>query len=212
MISANTKILKSADFEEYQYTKKIVSKAIIEAERIIKEAASVKQEAEQNANKIIEGAELIRKGSFKKGYDEGIREAKSEYLEYTVTFVSQSLKYLKTLEDDVVDIVTSSVRHIINSYEPDQALCEYIKSYVNNIITEKQIVLRVSPASSRILNKRVTDLNLNLNPGSLLIVPDIRLENHEVVIESEFGTESVDLEGKLSNLTHSFSLLMSGDE
>ncbi len=212
MVSTNTKILKSSDFEEYQYTKKIVNKAFVEAETIIKKAELVKQKAEENVKKMMLDAEQIHRQAYKKGYDEGIREAKSEYLEHTISFVSQSLKYLKNLENDVVDMVTSSVRNIISSYEPDQALCEYIKSYINNIVTEKQIVLRVSPGTSRVLNKRVSDLSLNFNPGSLLIVPDIRLENHEVVIESEFGTESVDLEGKLSNLTHSFSLLMSGHE
>ena len=212
MTSINSKILKSSDFEEYQYSKKIVNEALMEADSIRKSAKILIEKAEVDANKIVEEAELIRNNSYNKGYDEGIRQAQSEALEKTVNFVSQSLQYLRSIEDDIVTIVVSSVRNIISSYEPDEALYQYIKGYVDNIITQKQIVLRVSPIASRVLNKRISDFNLTRTIGSLLVVPDMRLNHYDIVIETEFGTESINIEGKLTNLTNSFSLLMTGSE
>lgn len=212
MVSINNKILKSSDFEEYQYSKKIVNEALIEANNIKEKAEILIKNSEIEAKKIIEDAELIKNNSYKEGYDEGVRQAQSETIDQTINFVSKSLEYLKDMESDIVNIIVASVQNIIRSYEPDEALYQYIKGYVDNIVTQKKIVLRVSPIASRVLNKRIATFNLNRTVDSLLVVPDIRLDHYDIVIETEFGTESVNIEGKLTHLTNSFSLLMTGSD
>lgn len=180
------KILKSSDYVDILNAKETLFRAEAMARRTISEADTVRQSAYQI------------------GYQQGLQQAQFDNVEHTVNLVGESIDYLGRLEKDITNIVFTSIRKIIASYQPDDLAIQSIKLGIKELSNSKQILLRAAPDLAKTLFNRISEIDDNHNHINL--VTDNRLEDNQCTIESDLGIIHVnvnDMVDKLQQLINS---------
>ena len=165
----------------------------------IQQASSIIENAPSSASAILSEAEHIRLDAFKQGHKKGIEEARTESIEHKINLVHESINYLSKLENDVTDLVVSSIRKIISSYEPDELVFQSIKLGLKELIIRDHITVRVPPGHIQLLLSLTSELEETDNEF-IDVLFDERLKGNQCVIESEFGIINVDVDIKVSEL------------
>ena len=161
------KVLKSSEYQDILNAKEILLNAQVKAETILHKARKTRQLA------------------YQEGYQSGLQQVQFDNAEHTIDLVSESIAYLGKVESEVSDIVFSSVRKIIASYEPDDLAIQSIKLGVKELSNSKSILLRAAPDLAKALFNRMPEIDTATTHINL--VTDERLENNHCTIESDLG-------------------------
>lgn len=184
--SITKKVLKSSDYVDILNAKETLFRA------------------ETLARKTISEAEAIRQSAYKTGYQQGLQQAQFDNVEHTVNLVSESIDYLGRLEKEIANIVFSSIRKIIASYQPDDLAIQSIKLGVKEVSNSKQILLRAAPDLAKTLFNRISEIDDN--HSHINLVTDNRLEDNQCTIESDLGIIHVNVNDMVDKLQQLINL------
>jgi type III secretion protein L len=184
--SSNKKILKADEYQDILNAKHTVEQANISAQR------------------IIATAEKTRESAYQRGYQHGLKQAHIDGVEHSLNLVSESINYLAKVENDIVNIVVSSIRKIIASYEPDEVTIHAIKLRVSELGNSQQIILRAAPELARTLFNQIPEIENKTN--NINLIADDRLEKHHCAIESDLGITHLNVEDMLDKLEQVLTL------
>lgn len=174
------------------------NKALLDAKQLIKAA-------KKQAAAIIEKAKEEREVELKRGYEQGLEEARLQSAENMIENVSHTIDYLSNVEQQMVDLVMESVRKIFNEFNDEERTIVVVKDALSVVRNQKQMVLRIAPDKVEFVRARMNEI-LALFPGIgyIDIVSDGRLKEDSCILETGIGTVEASLEGQLNALENVF--------
>ena len=174
------------------------NKALLNSKQIIKEA-------KKQAAAILEKAKEERELELKRGYEDGLEEARLQAAENMIENVSHTIDYLSNVEQQMVDLVMESVRKIFNEFNDEERTIIIVKDALSVVRNQKQMVLRIAPDKAEVVRNRMNEI-LALFPGIgyIDIVSDSRLKEDSCILETGIGTVEASLEGQLNALENVF--------
>ncbi len=165
--------------------------------------------ARAQAEAIIAGAEAAFEEERQRGFAEGIAEAQMEQAEKMIETVSRTVDYFARVETDMVDLVMSAVRKIIDGYDEEERVLLVVKSALAVVRNQKQMTLRLPPAHVDGVRARVNELLADYpGVGYLDIVPDARLHGEACILESEIGLVETSISGQIAALQAAFQKVL----
>lgn len=200
-------IIKSTEIEK----EKILDDAKIKSNNIVneanKQAENLLAETYDKSTIIIE--EYKEKG-FKKGYDEGFKEAKEKselLIEEAINIKNKNIKnkenMMINLEKDIIELVIDSCKEIMNRmYEDDrEMILSIIQKGLDNLSNTKKIVIKTSKNDFDFLEMyKDKILSMANNIENIEIVTDKNLEKGGIILESLKGSVDVSIDTQLKEL------------
>jgi len=200
-------ILKNAKIEK----EKILNEAKIKSKEIINSANTSSEEilstTYDKSTSIIE--EYKEKG-FKEGYEEGFKDGKEksellikEAIDIKDTNIKNKKVMLSNLEKDIIDLVISSCKEIINRmYDEDrEIILSIIQKGLDNLNNTQKIVIKTSKYDFDFLEMYKNKiLSMANNIEKIEIVIDKNLEKGGIILESLKGSVDVSINEQLKEL------------
>lgn len=165
--------------------------------------------ARAQADTIVAGAEGAFEEERQRGFAEGMAEAQLEQAEKMIETVSRTVDYFAKVETDMVALVMSAVRKIIDGYNEEERVLLVVKNALAVVRNQKQMTLRLPPSRVDGVRARVTEL-LAAYPGVgyLDIVPDARLQGESCILDSEIGLVEASIDGQIAALQGAFQKVL----
>ena len=173
------------------------------------EAEGLIAAARVQADAIVAGAQAAFEEERQRGYADGMAEAQMEQAEKMIETVSRTVDYFSKVETDMVALVMSAVRKIIDGYDDADRVLIVVKNALSVVRNQKQMTLRLHPQQVDTVRARVNDL-LAAYPGVgyLDIVPDGRLGKEACILESEIGLVEASIDGQIAALQGAFQKVL----
>lgn len=187
--------------------------AAVEDQKILKaseyatllEANAVLDAAKAEAEQIRKDAESLYESEKQRGYEDGLFEAKMEMTEQMITTVEQTVDYLASVEQDIVNIVTEALEKVVTDIDAHDLIVNVVRHALQVVRSEKKVSVRVAPQNVDVLNDKLNEI-LALYPAilELQVQPDSRLNDQGCIIESPIGIVDASLDGQLDALKMAF--------
>ena len=165
--------------------------------------------AQAQAEAIVSGAQAADDQQRARGYAEGMAEAQLAQAEKMMETVGRTVDYFAQVEADMVALVMSAVRKIIEGYSDSDRVLIVVKNALSVVRNQKQMTLRLHPQQVEVVRARINEL-LSAYPGVgyLDIIADGRLGPQACILESEIGLVEASIEGQISALEKAFQKVL----
>ena len=175
----------------------------------LRNAQSILDEAHEQAARIVGGAEEALAEERRRGYEDGLEQARLEQVEQMIDNISRTVDYFAKVEGQMIDLVMRAVRKIVDGFDDNERVLIAVKSALSVMRNQKQITLRVNPRQAEIVRGRLNEV-LAAFPGIgyMDIVADNRLKADDCIVESEIGMIEASLEGQLNALHSAFEKVL----
>jgi type III secretion protein L len=182
------KVIKGDDYWSYQTAKDLISSANKKRDEIIDAA--------------IEGFEAEQK----RGYREGLEQARLEQASKMIGVISQTVEYFGKIESQMVDLVLDAVRRIVDDFDDREKVVKVVRTSLTMVRNQRQISIRVHPENIAEVKSQINHLKTSF-PGieQMEVISDVNLAKDACVIESDMGQVEASLTGQMEALRHSFS-------
>jgi len=173
-------------------------------------------QAQQMLATAIEQAETLEvsaqaafEAERRRGYEDGIAQAKLEQAEQMIENVSRTVDYFARVESEMVELVLGAVRKIVLDFDDVTRVMTVVGSALAAVRNQKQITLRLAPSDVERVRGRIHEM-LALYPGIGMVdlVPDERLTPSACILECEVGVVEASLEGQLAALRGAFERVL----
>ena len=172
--------------------------ALVKAEEVV--AA-----AEAEATRILAAAKADYADEKARGYADGLAEGKQEILLQKLDLVDESVKYMSSVENQVCEIVLKALRKCIAEIGDRELVVQIVKKSMQAVVrTQKELVIRVSPAMVEVVRARTTSLLADFPAVAKLdVVGDERLTGAACVVETDAGIVEASIDGQLEAIEQS---------
>ncbi len=178
-----TRVLKAADYA------------------LLQQAAGLLAAARQEAQALRDSAQAELEAERRRGYAEGIEQARGEAAELMLETVGRTVDYLGQVEDEVIGVVLSAVRKLLGTLDDLERTRLLAREALKVVRTQKRVTLRVSPGQEEGVRARVTDILGGYSGISLLeVVADPGLGAGGCILESELGVVDASVDTQLAAL------------
>lgn len=165
--------------------------------------------AQQQALAIQADAQAAYDAEKKRGYEEGLEEARLEQAEQMIENVSRTIDYFSKVEGQMVDLVMQAVQKIISDFDDQERVLITVRNALSVVRNQKQMTLRLHPQQVDVVKVRVNELLASYpGVGYLDIVGDTRLQADACILESEIGLVEASLEGQMAALRGAFTKVL----
>jgi type III secretion protein L len=187
-LSPSQKILKAKTYAAYVDSQSIIANANKESERIKKES--------------LEAFEAEKK----KGFEQGLAEGKAQIAQHMMDSITATIKNLESFESEVVEIVMQAVRRILGQMDNTELITRIAKNAVGLVKNQKRVVLRVNSKDAARLEHKISEMLAEFPGISFIdIVPDQRLKEGDVMLETDIGAVDARLETQLDVIRKSLT-------
>lgn len=165
--------------------------------------------ARDQAQAIAVDARAAYDAQCQRGYAEGLAQAQMTQAEKMIETVGRTVEYFAQVEADMVALVMSAVRKIIEDYSDAERVLIVVKNALSVVRNQKQMTLRLHPQQVEVVRARINDL-LAAYPGVgyLDILADGRLGQHACILESEIGLVESSIDGQIAALENAFQKVL----
>ncbi len=171
----------------------------------LREAASLIEIAHVQAKKIIADADGAHEEERRKGYAQGLAEARREQAAQMIENVARNIDFLEKSEDRIVDLVMQAVRKVIEGFDDRERTVAAVRSVLAIARDQKQVTLRLSPEQADALRAQIQEM-LAAYPsiGFIDVVSERQLTGDTCVMESEMGVVEASIEIQLAAIQAAF--------
>ena len=182
-LEPETRVLKAQDYLVFQQAEQVLADAQQQAENIL-----------QQAHQEFETQKAL-------GYEEGMNTAKLENAEQMMGMVGQAVDYFAQIEQKVVGIVIAAVRKILGEFDEQELTFRVVTNALQAVRNQKQVALRVCPAQTESVNKRLSEiLSGHAEISYLEVIGDERLRPGDCILETDMGVIDASVETQLQAL------------
>lgn len=149
----------------------------------------LKQATQKEVEQILQKSKEDYQNQYEAGFEQGKLEGIEQYSEKIMTVAMESLDALSQIEENIVDVVVSSVAKILGSFEKNDLTVKIIKNTLGQLRGEKHITVRVCQAEvDEVRNAfQAYLISSDGRTGYLEIVADPSLKDNACVIETSLG-------------------------
>ncbi len=173
---------------------------------VLLEANAVLDAARARAEEMNRQAEAAYEARREEGYRDGQEEGRLEHAEKVLETVLSSVDYLSSLENTLVDVVTSSIRKVIGELDASELIVRVVRNALTTVRNQQRVTIRVAPADEKAVSEALAAM-IQTAPGGvgfLDVRADARLERGSCLLESELGVVDASLETQLKALENAF--------
>lgn len=173
---------------------------------VLLEANAVLDAARARAEEMSRQAEAAYEARREEGYRDGQEEGRLEHAEKVLETVLSSVDYLSSLENTLVDVVTSSIRKVIGELDASELIVRVVRNALTTVRNQQRVTIRVAPADEKAVSEALAAM-IQTAPGGvgfLDVRADARLERGSCLLESELGVVDASLETQLKALENAF--------
>lgn len=162
-------------------------------------------QARAQADAIVAQAQSAFEAERERGYADGKEEALMGQAERMIETVGRTIEYFAGVENEMVDLVMSSVRKVIDGFDDREKVMIVVRNALAVVRNQKQMTLRLHPDEVETVRGHINDL-LAAYPGVgyLDILADGRLARGACILESEIGMVEASLENQIQALRTAF--------
>ena len=162
------------------------------------DASGVVAAARQEARRIVQQATRQAEDARRKGYEEGVQQARAEYAQRLVSDSLASERQLRALRTSMAGIVVKAVGQFIAEADPAR-LFETALLRVDTLIrAEPFVTVRVAPAQESALRQALEKLRAESNwTMSVTVQPDPALSFGACLVQTTSGTIEIGLDAQL---------------
>ena len=171
----------------------------------LREAASLIDVATERARNIIADANGAHEAERRKGYAQGLDEARREQATQVIVNVARNIDFLEKSEDRIVDLVMQAVRKVIEGFGDRERTVAAVRSVLAIARDQKQVTLRLSPEQADALRAQIQDMVAAYpSIGFIEVVSERQLTGDACVMESEMGVVEASIEIQLAAIQAAF--------
>lgn len=171
----------------------------------LREAASLIDVATERARNIIADANGAHEAERRKGYAQGLDEARREQATQVIVNVARNIDFLEKSEDRIVDLVMQAVRKVIEGFGDRERTVAAVRSVLAIARDQKQVTLRLSPEQADALRAQIQDMMAAYpSIGFIEVVSERQLTGDACVMESEMGVVEASIEIQLAAIQSAF--------
>lgn len=171
---------------------------------LLLQAGTISEVVSKRIAELKATAEEEYKRQGEDGYANGKADGHLENAEHVLETVLISVEFIERIEDALVKIVMDTVRKVLSQMDAGERIVCIIRKALNNVKTQKEVVVRVSSADEKAVFKSFSDTLKSVSGGFLNIIADARLEAGSCLLETEFGVVDASLEIQLKALDNAF--------
>lgn len=169
-LTPGAQIIKSAEFSAVETAQQILA------------------DAQEQANAVLEHAKEVYEEQKKLGYEDGVRKAQAEAAERLVREHAHLDKRLREAEQDVVAVVITLLRRLLDEYDDAERVRLMARSMLNTLRSEKRVRLLVPPQMySHAMSMTKSIMEGYKQVEFLEVVEDADLEGTHIVLEAPIG-------------------------
>jgi len=174
------RLIKAAEWANWQEARDIVAAARQEAERLRLEG-----EAAFAAEK-------------ERGYAQGLLEGRSEHAEQMMDTVLKSIDYIEGLEKGISSLVGEALRKILGSLPPEELIAGVVRQSLALVRGQRRVILRVSPEDEGPLRSRLEEILREYSSiGFVDLQADSRLARGACTLQSDMGVIDAGVETQI---------------
>ncbi|EXJ15669.1 HrpE/YscL family type III secretion apparatus protein [Imhoffiella purpurea] len=137
----------------------------------------------------------------RRGYDEGLAEARMEMGVRMLETVERSVAYFGQIEHQVADLVMTSLRKILGEFDDTELTLRLVRQALQVVQSQPRVTIRVCPEQAAELQERLSRLIAGYTSlGTAVISADPRLERGGCILETEIGVVEASLDLQLMAL------------
>ena len=171
----------------------------------LREAASLIDVATERARNIIADANGAHEAERRKGYAQGLDEARREQATQGIVNVARNIDFLEKSEDRIVDLVMQAVRKVIEGFGDRERTVAAVRSVLAIARDQKQVTLRLSPEQADALRAQIQDMMAAYPSIDFIeVVSERQLTGDACVMESEMGVVEASIEIQLAAIQSAF--------
>jgi len=191
-------LLKKKSFEIETDTPVVAA----DAAATVASAAEIVAAAESEAEKVRTEAKRAYEDEKRRGYEDGIAEAKTEMLMQRIDLVDESVRYMASIEKTVCDLVMKALRKCVAEVGDKELVAQIVKKAMQAVVrNQRQIRIRVHSDMVGSVKARVDGMLKDFPTLNLVdVVEDSHLEPTACVVETEAGIVEASVEGQLKAL------------
>ena len=162
------------------------------------DASAVVAAARQEAHRIVQQAARQAEDSRRKGYEEGLQQAKAEYAQRLVSDSLASERQLRALRSSMAGIVVKAVGQFIAEADASELFEKALLRVDTLIRAEPFVTVRVAPAHEAPLRQALDRLRTEANwSTNVAVQADPALPHGACSVQTASGTIEIGLDAQL---------------
>jgi len=162
------------------------------------DASSVVEVAGEEARRILARAVDEAEAARRRGYDEGLEQARSEAARAMVSEALAAERQLQTLRGAMARIVAHAVEQFVAQADPAELLAAALQRVDTLIREEPFVTVRVALRQEAHLRRAIERLGREANwEARLTIVPDSSLADDVCVLQTASGTLAIGMDAQI---------------
>ena len=190
------------------------AKRLIKADEVatFAKAAEIIATAETESARIVEEAKRAYESERKRGYEDGLAEAKEKILEQKLDLIAESVDYMQSVENEMGGIVMKALRKCVSDIGDETMTVQVVKKAMEAIVrAQRQVTIRVPSDKVQLVKDRMGEILKDFPAVNFTeVIEDTRLTGAACVVETAAGMVESSVDSQLKAIEKSIKKRLKG--
>lgn len=183
------------------------AKRLVKADEVatFAKAAEIIAAAEAESSRIAEEAKRAYESERKRGYEDGLAEAKEKILEQKLDLIAESVDYMQSVENEMGGIVMKALRKCVSDIGDETMTVQVVKKAMEAIVrAQRQVTIRVPSDKVQLVKDRMGEILKDFPAVNFTeVIEDPRLTGAACVVETAAGMVESSIDSQLKAIEKS---------
>ena len=183
------------------------AKRLVKADEVatFAKAAEIIAAAEAESSRIAEEAKRAYESERKRGYEDGLAEAKEKILEQKLDLIAESVDYMQSVENEMGGIVMKALRKCVSDIGDETMTVQVVKKAMEAIVrAQRQVTIRVPSDKVQLVKDRMGEILKDFPAVNFTeVIEDPRLTGAACVVETSAGMVESSVDSQLKAIEKS---------
>ena len=190
------------------------AKRLVKADEVatFAKAAEIIAAAEAESARIAEEAKRAYESERKRGYEDGLAEAKEKILEQKLDLIAESVDYMQSVENEMGGIVMKALRKCVSDIGDETMTVQVVKKAMEAIVrAQRQVTIRVPSDKVQLVKDRMGEILKDFPAVNFTeVIEDPRLTGAACVVETSAGMVESSVDSQLKAIEKSIRKRLKG--
>ena len=190
------------------------AKRLVKADEVatFAKAAEIIAAAEAESSRIAEEAKRAYESERKRGYEDGLAEAKEKILEQKLDLIAESVDYMQSVENEMGGIVMKALRKCVSDIGDETMTVQVVKKAMEAIVrAQRQVTIRVPSDKVQLVKDRMGEILKDFPAVNFTeVIEDPRLTGAACVVETAAGMVESSVDSQLKAIEKSIKKRLKG--
>ena len=190
------------------------AKRLVKADEVatFAKAAEIIAAAEAESSRIAEEAKRAYESERKRGFEDGLAEAKEKILEQKLDLIAESVDYMQSVENEMGGIVMKALRKCVSDIGDETMTVQVVKKAMEAIVrAQRQVTIRVPSDKVQLVKDRMGEILKDFPAVNFTeVIEDPRLTGAACVVETAAGMVESSIDSQLKAIEKSIKKRFKG--